>query len=822
MKVEELAASIVPSRTTLLFGAGASIPSGAPSGAALARAVARSVAPEPEGDDLAEVGQIVENRKGRSTLVAAVRKALADVKPTAGLLELPEFDWLSIYTTNFDTLVEQAYLAKGRELDVYRSNFDVAIPRSARTPLYKIHGCITQDIADGHQSRMLITESDYDDFDGYRQTLFNALSQDMFTSDTVIVGQSLSDRHLKEMCKRVAGLRGQGVTTRIFLLVHTYSEDRADLFSRLGIQVVHSDLDSFLLALINAGKTSKSPSFSTSSHASHLTSELVLTTIDVEHAAGMAPNVTRLFNGAPASYADIRQGLVIARTVQRRLEEAFKGARGYFIVLEGARGVGKTTLARSLMAGLSSRGIRCWEHQAEQELSVDAWLGVESRLSLSGDEGVLLIDDCVRHLGAVNRLVDRLSALDRPHLRVVVTADAAKWTVSAKSPGFFSRGSLVRLSVLDRGDLEALAVLVDVKPEIRALVEQEFLSLGRAERVARLRDKCSSEMFVCLKNIFANDSLDDILLQEYFALERAAQEVYRHVAAVQALGGNVHRQLIMRILNINATGIDALLANLDGIVFEQVVSDRQGIFGWTTRHDVIAGIIARLKFSDQREIEELLYSLIDGLNPSVRLELETAIAIATEEGGIQRVTDLEAQVALYRRLIATIPAQRTPRRRLVRLYLNNEMLAEANQEILSCERALGPDAVMMRYKAIVAMRKAETMQQIQESDRKAMLLDAENTIRNSIARYGRDLYGYVTLGQIGLALAQRFGEFATIDDAIAFLVDFETVNGDPQIQKRRRSLQEDLRRIEGNTGAVSASDIAEMTEVAEVESPTAD
>ncbi|HAG59031.1 MAG TPA: hypothetical protein DCL83_06790, partial [Arthrobacter bacterium] len=89
------------------------------------------------------------------------RGSLENLKPTAGLLTLPSFNWLSLYSTNFDTLIEDSYRAASRDLDVYRSNFDVSKPRTTTTPLYKIHGCVTQDSANGHQSRMLITESDY-------------------------------------------------------------------------------------------------------------------------------------------------------------------------------------------------------------------------------------------------------------------------------------------------------------------------------------------------------------------------------------------------------------------------------------------------------------------------------------------------------------------------------------------------------------------------------------------------------------------------------------------------------------------------------------
>jgi hypothetical protein len=147
MEIDELAELLSPTRTTLIFGAGASNPSGAPSGHQLASKLARLLNPEPEGAELSEVAQLVENRKGRRVLIEAVHDALQGIAPTSRLLTLPDFDWLSIYTTNFDTLVEQSYRQYGRQLDVYRSNYDFAAPRGERTPLYKIHACVTQDTA---------------------------------------------------------------------------------------------------------------------------------------------------------------------------------------------------------------------------------------------------------------------------------------------------------------------------------------------------------------------------------------------------------------------------------------------------------------------------------------------------------------------------------------------------------------------------------------------------------------------------------------------------------------------------------------------------
>lgn len=70
MKVEELANTLDPRQTTLLFGAGASIPSGAPCGAEIARRLRAQLTTDLEDADLAEVAQVLEDKKGRLKLVA--------------------------------------------------------------------------------------------------------------------------------------------------------------------------------------------------------------------------------------------------------------------------------------------------------------------------------------------------------------------------------------------------------------------------------------------------------------------------------------------------------------------------------------------------------------------------------------------------------------------------------------------------------------------------------------------------------------------------------------------------------------------------------
>ncbi|WP_046302095.1 SIR2 family protein [Mycobacterium sp. UM_Kg27] len=795
MKLTELAASINPEQTVLLLGAGASIPSGAPTGAKLARHLAEKLSPPPEGDDLAEIAGIFENRLGRKDLAIAVKRRLRDLEPTGGILALPTYKWKGIYTTNFDRLVETAFRSAGVSLDVVRSNFDFSTTTgSAAATLFKIHGCVSQDVGLGDRARMVLTELDYDDVRQYRQSLFLSLQMSMMNSNTLVVGQSLRDHHLRELAKEIGELRTQGVQGRVFLLVYEYDEDRARLLDQRGIEVVQGTLDDLMHHLQSAQPDAACISAEDDQSLTTLPPSLATTTTKVAHAVALAPDPLRLYNGSPATYADIQAGLTIERSNEPRLRQLQQGLRGFFLVLAGAAGVGKTSLARRLLHFRHGEGFLAFEHLNNFPLDVDGWVGFEKQLRANNRQGMLLVDDCAQHLSSVSRLVDILGTRDRPFLRIIVTVNAAQWKTRVKSPYFFSRGTFERLSLLADSDIRELINLVDRKPEIRSLVEPDFLNLGHQDKVRRLRERCSAEMYVCLKNIFQTDQLDDILLREFADLDDDAQHVYRYVAAVQSMGGKVHRQLIMRLLGIAPNGLADLLERMADIVSEYDISERKGLYGWAARHDVIAQVISTYKFADQEELRILLDRLIEGLNPTEYLELETARGIAGNDMGIPRLTNREHQRDLMRKLIATVPGERTPRRRLIRMFLDENMLDEADRAIRSSQEEIGTDNIVERYRATLTLRRALNSGGLMEEDLLAMMLEAERIARSCTTRWPHDRYNFRVLADVGIALADRFSRVDVLDDTISLMREIEIDNPDPDFARDRRDLESTRRR----------------------------
>ena len=291
------------------------------------------------------------------------------------------------------------------------------------------------------------------------------------------------------------------------------------------------------------------------------------------------------------------------------------------------------------------------------------------------------MDECTHFLRQTNLLIDGLSEIEEPALRVILTANSAQWAPRLKSHNIFRNGIEIHLSRLEESEIYSLLNLVDYNVGVANLVHDKFRSMHRERQFDELRRKSSADMFVCLKNIFANESLDMILLKEYDQLNEEYQDYYRYVSALEAIGTRVHRQLLIRMRSIPPQQVVHVLNGLTDIVDEYDINDDQGIFGWRTRHLVIARKITEYKFSSISELIRLFESVIDHLNPTVPLEMRTIRDICDVEYGIGRIGDREIRKGLYKRLIELAPGERIPWHRLIRELLQEGNLDETEYTI---------------------------------------------------------------------------------------------------------------------------------------------
>lgn len=789
---------IEPNKTALILGAGAAIPSGAPNGEELAahlwKKFEKTSLPSSE---LKTISSILCVKHGRTSVVREIISLLQPLKPTGGLLALPRQNWGSIFTTNYDQLLEKSFRQCGVDFDLFRSNYDFSTNQSSEnTQIYKIHGCITQDTSLGHKAGMILTESDYEIFASYREASFGRMNEALLTKDIVIIGQSLADQHLNEMANSAAKFKNdRGAPGSVYIVSFSRDEDLAIFFEQKGLRVSFGSIDDFSHQITKHEEENASDEDEIEASPDNdpvsftLPSNLVSTVFDAASSKQLRVNIKSMFNGKAANYSEIASGATFDRTVFDRLSRELFEGKSILVTITGAAGVGKTTLARQFVSQAADQGFLAWEHNSDFPLVYQNWLGVESTLRENDQAGYLFIDECTYSQRQVNLLVEGLSKIDSPSLQLVLTSNSALWAPRLKSPDIFNRGILFELSYLDEPELNSLLTLLENNREISDLVTADFKSLPRSERKRKLEQRCHKDMFVCLKNIFDSDSLDTIILKEFNDLENSEQEHYRYIAALEAIGARVHRQLVIRMLDTNINHLERLLERLTGVVDEYEIDKNDGIYGWSTRHIVIARLLTQYKFPDLTEMTTLFERLIDSLNPSVRIELRTINQICDQDHGIGRIPESDVRINLYEKLIKKAPAERVPWHRLIRETLYNRDIEEIDQVIRRAEESVGVDSPIDRYKVRALIERSKKTQGISDTDRRAMLHQAHELSLKNIGRHPRDKYSYMIACDVAYRICRGGATVSLFDETLKRFSDASDRLNDPDVFEKLREYE---------------------------------
>lgn len=785
--IQVLTRSLVPEKTVLIFGSGSSVPSGAPTGVELSKQIAQKFdISDAEDLSLSDLSTIAEIKTDRYSLVTFIREKIKGLKPSGGLLNLPLYSWSGIYTTNYDDLIEKSYHRKSVGLSVYSSNYDFhgrGVQEIQR--IYKLHGTIDKDECDGHKSRMIITASDYDITEQYRELIYSRLQDDLNRNNVLIIGQSLADPDLRAVVEHAQHLKSNsGAPGGIYLFIYEKNESLALIHERRGLHVCFGGIDEFFDALTKNGPAAQL-ALRVGTEIFDVTPDLAPSTISVSTArVNETGQLEKMYNGKAASYADIARSWVFERDICSRLESQLASPDEPWIAyILGSAGVGKTTAVRVTLSRLVDRDIECWEHRSDFELSIDGWAKVASELHKRKVLGVLFVDNAHNHLHEVNKLIETISAQKLYALRIVLVSSKPHWNPRLKTPALFLHSHEYVMNTLSSFELNRLLDLLEESEEIKELVDDTFLGFNRPQRLERLRERCSADMFVCMKNIFGFQAIDTILLEEFSSLDEGYRQIYKLVAGMEAVGVRVHREMVRRTTGLQANNVSRTIDDLDGIIEEYVVSERMGIYGWKVRHSVIANTIAKYKYSSQDDIYELFDMITDKINPTYQLEVRSIADMCDLQTGISRITDRSRQNVLLRKMMSLAPDERVPRHRLIFNLIELHKYDDAEREIRIFEKQLGLDGPVHRYKIKHKISFARNVGGLETEDRAAVIQDAASMAQWGIQRFNEDKNMYKAYLEAGVAYYKYSKDLSIFESAMQAAQEALEHLMDPQLRR---------------------------------------
>lgn len=187
----------------IFAGAGLSIPSGVVDWKGLLREIAEDLELDVDKEsDLVRVAQYHVNKSGNNR--DKIHRALLEefsrnLKPNANHEKLADLPIPTFWTTNYDTLIEDALKAGGKVVDVKHDVKQLTQTRPRRdATVYKMHGDVTL------PTDAILTRQDFERYHKTRKEFLRALSGDLVSKTFLFIGCGFSDPNLDYVLSRIS------------------------------------------------------------------------------------------------------------------------------------------------------------------------------------------------------------------------------------------------------------------------------------------------------------------------------------------------------------------------------------------------------------------------------------------------------------------------------------------------------------------------------------------------------------------------------------------------------------------------------------------
>lgn len=736
---------------------------------------------------LNQVAALAESASDLFTFQRFLADTFSGFLPTDSHLKLATFRWRGIATTNYDTILEDAYQAASKKtasvqklipfIDHNDRPDDLVVDQSS--VLYiKLHGCITR--ITNKACPLIITTEQYNSHEEGRKRLFGRLYDWGAQRTILFAGYSLQDANLLNLIQKLH--RDEPNLCRSFLLspgVDSFQQTYWEKFRITAIAGTFDDLVACLDQHINPlflGIRSSSEAGNLAIRDKFIRPHVNLSyntaqflERDVDYVKSVVPqeriDPKQFYKGVTSEWSAIEQNLDVNRhladaiLMEHVLSDDSTGSdQRKFIVIKAHAGSGKTVLLQRLAWDASRVHDKlCLKIRPGGVIDSTAILDL---LDQTRERIYLFVDNILERRSEIVSLYGSRTGIGS-RLTIIGVARTHEWNTAPESLTSLAT-HVHKLEYLSHNEIDLLLTKLEENDALGTLK-----ALSPAERRQAFTERADRQILVALHEATLGKPFEEIIRNEYYSIAPAlAQSIYLAVCMLYRFGAPVRAGIISRMYGVPFEEFDTkFFRPLEQIIDVQKDAKSQDMC-YMARHPHIADIVVSTVLSHKDDLFHEVLRAVRYLNPTYNSDRVAFKRLVNGRNLLETFTDHQMIIQIFDAAAAVSgeDADLLQQKSIYEMNRPNGDLDVAESLINKAISLSTRTRALLHTQAELFVRRAEaTTQRLARKD----FFKRAIALCESLKGFKDNAYAYYTLTKIRtLQLKDELGSVSPDDDQI--------------------------------------------------------